>query len=93
MHHHPPFLPSALLPRRAVPPCHDDGLPAALYRRQLFITVIEPMHGWNIDENGAAWRVIGVLNFRFLKELVGPQMVQTPIQKVQFKKFTLLFQS
>ncbi|PNW87843.1 hypothetical protein CHLRE_01g004124v5 [Chlamydomonas reinhardtii] len=37
---------------------------------QLFATVIQPAkQGWDIDPNGAAWSVIGVLNFTWLGDL------------------------
>ncbi|PNW87839.1 hypothetical protein CHLRE_01g003950v5 [Chlamydomonas reinhardtii] len=37
---------------------------------QLFATVIQPAkQGWDIDPNGAAWSVVGVLNFTWLGDL------------------------
>ncbi|PNW87845.1 hypothetical protein CHLRE_01g004157v5 [Chlamydomonas reinhardtii] len=37
---------------------------------QLFATVIQPAkQGWDIDPNGAAWSVVGVLNFTWLTHL------------------------
>ncbi|KAG2494504.1 hypothetical protein HYH03_007272 [Edaphochlamys debaryana] len=36
---------------------------------QLFTTVIIPKMGWDIDPNGTAWDIIGVLNFQWLADL------------------------
>ncbi|GFR46430.1 hypothetical protein Agub_g8004 [Astrephomene gubernaculifera] len=36
---------------------------------QLFTTVVSPDQGWHIDANGAAWTVVGVLNFTWLADL------------------------
>ncbi|KAG2494508.1 hypothetical protein HYH03_007276 [Edaphochlamys debaryana] len=36
---------------------------------QLFTTVIIPDMGWDIDSNGTAWDIVGVLNFQWLSGL------------------------
>ncbi|KAG2494506.1 hypothetical protein HYH03_007274 [Edaphochlamys debaryana] len=36
---------------------------------QLFTTVIMPEMGWDIDPNGTAWDIVGVLNFQWLSGL------------------------
>lgn len=39
---------------------------------QLFTTCIQPaVQPWDIDPKGAAWSVVGVLNFTWLEDLVG----------------------
>ncbi len=38
---------------------------------QVFTTVIQPSQGWNINPNGTAWRIVSVLGFGWLADLVG----------------------
>lgn len=49
-----------------------------LGHRQLWSTVINPSHGWDLEPNGPAWRVLGVLNFQFLSGLVSAMLHQAP---------------
>lgn len=43
---------------------------------QVFTTIIQPSQGWNINENGTAWKIVSVLSFGWVADLVSAAQIE-----------------